>query len=55
MHLPSDAIVAKSYGSAVSSNDAASGSVTLAAGKKYVVRGVETGDEVSLNDQNNAA
>ena len=54
MHLPSDAIVAKSYGAAVSSNNAASGTVTLAAGKKYVVRGVETGDEVSLNDQNNA-
>ena len=54
MHLPSDAIVAKSYGAAVSSNNAESGTVTLGAGKKYVVRGVETGDEVSLNDQNNA-
>ena len=53
MHLPSDAIVAKSYGGAVSQNDAESGTVSLAAGKKYVVRGVDTTDETSLNDQNN--
>lgn len=53
MHLPSDAIVAKSYGGAVSQNDAASGTVTLAANKKYVVRGVDATDETSLNDQNN--
>ena len=52
-HLPSDAIVAKSYGAAVSSNDAESGTVTLEASKKYVVRGVDSTDETSLNDQNN--
>ena len=53
MHLPSDAIVAKSYGAAVSSGNAESASVTLEASKKYVVRGVDSTDEKDLNDQTN--
>jgi len=47
-HLPSDAIVAKSYGGAVTENNAEAADVTLAAGKKYVIRGVDSTDEVTL-------
>ena len=47
-HLPSDAIVAKSYGGAVTSEAAEDADVTLAAGKKYVIRGVDSTDEVTL-------
>ena len=53
MHLPSDAIVAKSYGSAVSQGNAEDAAVTLEADKKYVVRGVDSTDEVDLNDATN--
>ena len=46
-HLPSDAIVAKSYGAATTFN-AEDGDVTLEAGKKYVIRGVDETDEITL-------
>ena len=52
-HLPSDAIVAKGYGSAVTENNAESADVTLAAGKKYVVRGVDSTDEIDMTDTTN--
>ena len=55
MHLPSDAITAKTYGSAVASTDSASAALTLAAGKKYVVRGIDSGtDELNMADSTNA-
>ena len=53
MHLPSDAIVAKSYGNAVSQGNAEDAAVTLEANKKYVVRGVDSTDEIDLNDSTN--
>jgi flagellin len=52
-HLPSDAIVAKGYGSAVTENNAESADVVLAAGKKYVVRGVDSTDEIDMTDTTN--
>ena len=52
-HLPSDAVTAKSYGEAVTQSNAESGTVTLTAGKKYVVRGIDTTDEVAMADSNN--
>ena len=52
MHLPSDAIVAKSYGAAVSTGNAESGDVTLGANKKRG-SGVDSTDEKDLNDQTN--
>jgi len=55
MHLPSDAITAKTYGSAVAQTDSASAALTLAAGKKYVVRGIDTAtDEVDMTDSTTA-
>ena len=54
-HLPSDAIVAKSYGAAVTQGNAESGSVTLEANKKYVIRSVDTTDEVDMTDGDNDA
>jgi flagellin len=49
--LPSDAIASKTYGTAESQDDAESGTVTLTAGKKYVVRGVDpTTDEIAMTD-----
>ena len=47
-HLPSDAIVAKTYGGAVTSGNAEAADVSLAAGKKYVIRGVHDTDEGTL-------
>ena len=47
-HLPSDAVTAKSYGGAASEPDANAADITLAAGKKYVVRGVTSTSEVDL-------
>ena len=47
-HLPSDAIVAKTYGGAVTSGNAEAADVSLAAGKKYVIRGINDTDEVTL-------
>jgi len=52
-HLPSDAVTAKSYGSAVTQSNAESGTVTLTAGKKYVVRGIDTTDEIAMADSDN--
>ena len=55
-HLPSDGIVAKSYGeNANSSATAASAALTLEAGKKYVVRSVDTTDERDMTDSTNDA
>ena len=48
--LPSDATAAKTYGGASSQDDAESGTVTLSSGKKYVVRGVDSTDEVAMAD-----
>ena len=53
-HLPSDAIVAKTYGAAASTEDAASSSLTLAADTKYVIRGVSADDEIAQNDSTDA-
>ena len=53
MHLPSDAIVAKSYGAAITVPDATSGT-TLAENKKYVIRNVSSDDEIAMNDATNA-
>jgi flagellin len=51
MHLPSDATTAKGYGSAVTESDSASAALTLSAGKKYVVRGIDTAtDELDMTD-----
>ena len=52
-HLPSDAITAKSYGGAVTQNDAESSTVALTSGKKYVIRGINTTDEVDMSDTTN--
>ena len=52
-HLPSDAITAKSYGAAVTEGDAESATVTLTAGKKYVIRGIDTTDETDMADSTN--
>ena len=54
-HLPSDAIVAKSYGGAVSQGNPETGSVTLEAGKKYVIRNVTSSAEVDTSDSTNDA
>ena len=40
-HLPSDAIAAKSYGTAADQQNVESGAVTLDATKKYVIRGID--------------
>jgi flagellin len=53
MHLPSDAIVAKSYGAAITVPDATSGT-TLAENKKYVIRNVSSDDEIAMNDATDA-
>ena len=52
-HLPSDAVTAKSYGAAVTQSNAESGTVTLTAGKKYVVRGIDATDEIAMADSDN--
>ena len=52
-HLPSDAVTAKSYGAAVTQSNAESGTVTLTAGKKYVVRGIDATDEIAMADSSN--
>ncbi len=54
-HLPSDAISAKSYGSAADQQNAESASVTLDAGKKYVLRSFDSTDEVDMTDSVNDA
>jgi len=54
-HLPSDAIASKSYGAASEQKNAESASVTLEAGKKYVVRSVDNTDEVDMDDDVNDA
>jgi flagellin len=48
--LPSDAIVAKSYGANVSDNSADGATLTLTANKKYVIRNVSGTDDKSLVD-----
>ena len=48
--LPSDAIVAKSYGANVSDNSADGATLTLTASKKYVIRNVSSTDDKSLVD-----
>ena len=48
--LPSDAITAKSIGNAATQNNAESSTVSLTAGKKYVVRGVDSTDEIAMAD-----
>ena len=50
-NLPSDATSAKAYGGAASTPDALAGAISLEAGKKYVVRGIDTASthEVDLN------
>ena len=48
-NLPSDATTAKTFGSAASQPDADAANITLAAAKKYVVRGVTSTSEVDLN------
>ena len=52
-HLPSDAIVAKGYGGAVTQGNPENGTVTLEAGKKYVIRGVTSTAEVDASDSTN--
>ena len=52
-HLPSDAVTAKTYGTANTQRDTDSGSIVLDSSKKYVVRGVETLSEIAFNDANN--
>ena len=52
-HLPSDAITAKSYGAAVTQGDAESATVTLTSGKKYVIRGIDSTDEIDMTDSTN--
>jgi len=54
-HLPSDAVVAKSYGGAVSQGNPETGSVSLEAGKKYVIRNVTSSAEVDTSDGTNDA
>ena len=51
-HLPSDAVVAKAYGAAVSEVTSTAGNATLYANKSYVVRNI-TGKEVDLANQTN--
>jgi flagellin len=46
--LPSDATTAKTFGTAASQPDANAADITLAADKKYVVRGVTSTSEVGL-------
>ena len=47
--LPSDAVVAKTLGAAASEPDANAADISLAAGKKYVVRNVTSTSEVDLD------
>ena len=54
-HLPSDAISAKAYGTAADQQDAEDSTVTLDAGKKYVIREVGATDEVDMTDSVNDA
>jgi len=54
-HLPSDAITAKSYGENANSSATATSTLALSAGKKYVLRSVDTTDERDLTDSTNAA
>jgi flagellin len=52
-HLPSDAVVAKSYGENANSSATAVADLTLEAGKKYVLRSVDTTDERDMTDNTN--
>ena len=52
-HLPSDAVVAKSYGENANSSATAVANLTLEAGKKYVLRSVDTTDERDMTDNTN--
>jgi len=52
-HLPSDGIVAKSYGLNANSSATAVSDLTLEAGKKYVLRSVDTTDERDMTDNTN--
>jgi len=54
-HLPSDGVVAKSYGENANSEATAVSALTLEAGKKYVLRSVDTTDERDLTDSTNDA
>jgi len=49
-HLPSDAVVAKKYGLAVSELAATAGTVDLTGGKSYVVRNVTSATEVDMDN-----
>ena len=53
-HLPSDGIVSKSYGGAVTQNSA-DGATQLTAGKKYVVRGINSTSTTIENDMTDSA
>ena len=54
-HLPSDAVTAKSYGlNANNEATAADAKIELEAGKKYVLRSVDTDDERILSDSTDA-
>ena len=52
-HLPSDAVVAKKYGLAVSENSAQSGAFNMVGGKEYVVRNVTAATEIDMDDVTN--
>jgi flagellin len=52
-HLPSDAVVAKSYGENANSSATAVADLTLEANKKYVLRSVDTTDERDMTDNTN--
>jgi len=53
-HLPSDAVVAKEYGNNANSEaTVVSTALTLEADKKYVLRSVDTTDEIDLTDTTN--
>ena len=53
-HLPSDAVVAKEYGNNANSEaTVVSTGLTLEAGKSYVLRSVDTTDEIDLTDTTN--
>ena len=54
-HLPSDAVAAKSYGTAADQKNAESAAATLEAGKKYVLRSFDSTDEVDMTDSANDA
>ena len=54
-HLPSDAVAAKSYGTAADQKEAEDAAATLEAGKKYVLRSFDSTDEIDMTDSANDA